>query len=423
MSAGALSTAEFETLMRPLGPFEPRPHLAVGVSGGADSMALAHLAAAWVASRGGQIAALVVDHGLRAESRAESEAACRRLAAQGITAKLLPLRDLTRGPRLAERARAARYDGLRQACAAAGILHLLLAHHAADQAETVAIRLRARSHPAGLAGMAVLRETAEVRLLRPLLPVAPVRLRATLREAGIGWTDDPSNRDETAQRARIRRLRADADGDGPVTMAMSRAAAWRGCARADAERACAALLASRARLSPEGYAILSPGPIDAGALAALIGMLSGAERPPSPRQVQGLADRLAPGTVGGVQVLPAGRLGDGWLLVRETAAMAPEMPAETGALWDRRFCLSGTRAASDGAGATTLGALGSAAAGLRHIAPLPAAVLRTLPAIRQNGILVAVPHLRYHVGLEWHDCHVRFQPALQAAAAAFVAAG
>jgi tRNA(Ile)-lysidine synthase len=76
MSAGALSTAEFETLMRPLGPFEPRPHLAVGVSGGADSMALAHLAAAWVASRGGQIAALVVDHGLRAESRAESEAAC-----------------------------------------------------------------------------------------------------------------------------------------------------------------------------------------------------------------------------------------------------------------------------------------------------------------------------------------------------------
>jgi len=445
MTHGALSTAEFDALMRPLGPFEPRPHLAVGVSGGADSLALALLAAGWTAARGGRVTALVVDHGLRGESRAEAALACRRLAGLGIAAELLALRGLARGPRLAERARAARHDRLRQACAAAGILHLLLGHHAGDQAETVAIRLAARSQPAGLAGMAALRETAEVRLLRPLLTIAPGRLRATLAAAGIGWTDDPSNHDEAAQRARIRRLRADADGDGPVTMAMGQAAAWRGAARARAERAAAALLAARARLLPEGCAILSPGPIEAGALAALIGMLSGAERPPSLRQVAPLAARPAPATIGGVRLLPAGRLGDGWLLAREAAALAPPMPATVGTVWDRRFRWSGggpsdgtigvpsdgtiavpsdgtIAVPSDGTIGVSLGALGADSAGLRRLSSLPAAVLRTLPALRHHGILVAVPHLRYYADPAWRDCRVAFEPALPAAGGAFMAA-
>ena len=54
---------------RALGPFEPSPRIAAGVSGGADSMALALLADAWARERGGSLLALVVDHGLRAESR------------------------------------------------------------------------------------------------------------------------------------------------------------------------------------------------------------------------------------------------------------------------------------------------------------------------------------------------------------------
>ena len=58
--------------MAMLGPFEPAPRLAVGVSGGADSMALALLADAWARERGGTILALIVDHGLRTESKAEA---------------------------------------------------------------------------------------------------------------------------------------------------------------------------------------------------------------------------------------------------------------------------------------------------------------------------------------------------------------
>ena len=53
--------------MARLGPFEPAPRLAAGVSGGADSMALALLADVWARERGGALLALIVDHGLRAE--------------------------------------------------------------------------------------------------------------------------------------------------------------------------------------------------------------------------------------------------------------------------------------------------------------------------------------------------------------------
>ncbi|MDQ2801858.1 MAG: tRNA lysidine(34) synthetase TilS, partial [Pseudomonadota bacterium] len=54
--------------MEPLGPFEPRPRLAVAVSGGADSLALALLAASWAGARGGSTLALIADHGLRPEA-------------------------------------------------------------------------------------------------------------------------------------------------------------------------------------------------------------------------------------------------------------------------------------------------------------------------------------------------------------------
>jgi tRNA(Ile)-lysidine synthase len=46
--------------------------IAVALSGGSDSMALALLAADWAKSSGVRIVALTVDHGLRPESAAEA---------------------------------------------------------------------------------------------------------------------------------------------------------------------------------------------------------------------------------------------------------------------------------------------------------------------------------------------------------------
>jgi tRNA(Ile)-lysidine synthase len=416
----ALRSAEFAALMAPLGPFEPRPGLAVAVSGGADSVALTLLADAWARARGGSAYGLIVDHRLRAASAAEAAETLRRLAARDIPARILALDGVRPGPALAARARAARYAALTAACAEAGWLHLLLGHHAADQAETVAMRLLAGSGPVGLAAMPALVETADVRLLRPLLTVPPARLRATLAAAGMAWVEDPSNADPTAQRARLRLLRRDRDGSGPATAAAVAAAAARGRSRAAAERAVAAILARRVRLAPEGYALLTPGALPAAALAALLRTLAGAPWSAKPDSVALLAAALRPATLGGVRILAAGRLlPGGWLLVREAAALAPSVPAGIGAVWDGRFRLDATPPPQAG---LQLGALGAAAAFLRRRSDLPAAVLRALPAMWQHGKLAAAPHLDYCDGVGGAWCRIGFVPRVALAVAPFVAA-
>ncbi len=190
--------------MAPFGPFETNPDLAVAVSGGRDSLSLAVLAKEWAADRGGRAIALIVDHGLRVEAADEARATARLLARQGLDSVVL----CWDGPKpmtgLQEAAREARYRLLRQACRERGILHLLVAHHADDQDETIAMRAARASGPDGLAGMAALVEWAEVRLLRPLLAVRRARLTATLAARGIAWIDDPSNADPRFERARLR---------------------------------------------------------------------------------------------------------------------------------------------------------------------------------------------------------------------------
>jgi tRNA(Ile)-lysidine synthase len=407
---------EFAAAMTALAPFEPAPRIAAAVSGGPDSMALAVLAAAWVLPRGGSLLALVVDHGLRPESAEEAAATVARLQVRGIAARLLRIDGLSRGAALAERARMARFAVLGDACAAAGILHLLLGHHAGDQAETLLMRALAGSAPAGLAGMAALVETRRLRLLRPLLAVSPMRLRATLEALGVTWVEDPSNADMTALRPRLRQLRGDRDGHGSATGALVGAAVGAGRRRADRDQEAAASLAERVVFRPEGFAVLDEAPLPPPAFAALVQALSGAPFPPGTGSLEALAAAPRPATLAGVRLLPAGKLGPGLLAVREPTAMAAPIAARAGAIWDGRFRLGDATSAPHDA---TLGALDTDAASLRRFSPLPSAVLRTLPAIRCGSTLLAVPHLHYPDRERSEHFPVLFSPPRAAAAAPF----
>jgi tRNA(Ile)-lysidine synthase len=411
-----ITVPEFAGAMAALGPFEPAPRIAAGVSGGADSMALALLADAWARERGGSLLALVVDHRLRPESGLEAAATAARLGALGITTRLLVIGGLTRGPALAERARSARFAVLEAACADAGILHLLLGHHGGDQAETLLMRSRGGSGPAGMAGMAPLVETRRLRLLRPLLAVPPARLRAMLASAGVAWIDDPSNVDATALRPRLRLMRRDRDGEGSATAALVAAATASGRRRAEQDRSDAASLAEDAVLRPEGFAVLTGRPLVPSALAALVQALAGAPYPPATGSLVALAAAPRPATLAGVRLLRAGRFGPGLLAVREPAAMAPPVSARAGAVWDGRFRLGAPALIPPNA---TLGALGDDAARLRRFSPLPSAVLRTLPAVRLGAALLAVPHLFYpdRKGCEGFPMH--FSPPRPAAGAPY----
>ena len=203
----ALKAAEIRSLFADLAD---HPVIVLAVSGGPDSIALMLLAARWRTARkqGPKLVAVTIDHGLRAEARREAAAVKRLARSLGIEHRTL--RWIGRKPKagLQEAARLARYRLLAKAARNAGARHVLTAHTLDDQAETVLIRLTRGSGIGGLAGMAHVAPLPEsdgaILLVRPLLDVRKTRLLATLRKAGIGHADDPSNRDPRFTRVRFR---------------------------------------------------------------------------------------------------------------------------------------------------------------------------------------------------------------------------
>jgi tRNA(Ile)-lysidine synthase len=348
------------------------PHrVAAAVSGGADSTALALLAQAW----GADVLALIVDHGLRAASAAEAALTLSRLAARGIAGLVITLR-LDRGPALQARARAARYAALSAAALAAGRLHILLGHHAADQSETVA--MRALRGAGGAEGMAAWAARDAVVLLRPLLGVQPQALREYLAAQNMPWIEDPSNQERKFERVRLRQS---------CMLAMPAAPE----ARQSREIETAVFLARHASIYPEGYAVLDAAQAPAAALGALLRVTGGREYGPPQAAVAALGEKLRPATLGGVRMLASKRLG-GWLLVREPAGLAPPVHATSGAIWDHRFVLEAAPAAEQ-----KLGALGTDAIKFRGFNGLPSIVLRGMPCLRDASGAVTFPApARFH---------------------------
>lgn len=220
-----LTVEEFAALMEPFAPFEQRALLAVALSGGRDSLCLTLLAHDWAVARGGRVIALIVDHGLRSGSAAEAQATRTLIGGLGIDGQILRWTGAKPQHGVQEAARLARYRLLMEACRRLGALHLLVAHHADDQAETVAMRTARGSGPAGLAGMSSLVEHHPVRILRPLIAVPRRRVTATLVGRGAKWVDDPSNSDARFERARLRG--AGSVAPPPVGAASRRAVAER----------------------------------------------------------------------------------------------------------------------------------------------------------------------------------------------------
>ena len=247
--------------------------LVLAVSGGPDSTALLVLAARWAKriKRAPKLVAVTIDHGLRAEAAREA-AAVKRLARRlGVTHRTLRWRGRKPKAGLQEAARVARYRLLAEVAASAGYAHILTAHTLDDQAETVLFRLARGSGLVGLAGMAhasLLPVGAERIgfLLRPLLPIPKARLVATLRAAGVAYSDDPSNRDPRFTRARLRALMPDLAREGLSAPGLSRFAARMRRADATIEFAVAA---ARDALAPEPWSELGPVKFDTARFASL----------------------------------------------------------------------------------------------------------------------------------------------------------
>jgi tRNA(Ile)-lysidine synthase len=402
LTALALTDREFAAALAAIGGFEPRPLVAVAVSGGPDSLALTILADRWAREREGGVLALTVDHRLRPESAGEAAAVGRWLTARGICHAVLVWDGVKPTTGIQEAAREARYRLLAERCAAEGCLHLLTAHQREDQAETYLIRRRAGSATDGLAGMSAVRELSQARLVRPLLGVPRARLTALLAAEGQPYLEDPSNRNPAFERVRVR---AGLDPDA-VDAATTEAAAH-AALRVDRERTLAALLAGTVSLHPAGFAVIEPEAIAAGALGEralgrIAGTIGGGFYPLRRERLARLRQALAGSpararTLGGCRFVPwRGRV----LVMRETARAAPALCLRPGmtAMWDRRFRVALPAEAAAPLTLSYLGIDGAAALG-RHAAaednPLPRLVYPTLPALRDREGVAAVPHLAY----------------------------
>ena len=221
------SAVSAEDAKRLFADWKAVPAMVLAVSGGPNSLALMWLMARWrrALTRGPQLVAVTVDHGLRAEAAREARDV-KRLA----RALELPHRTLRwTGPKpkngVPAAARDARYRLLAQAARNSGATHVLTAHTRDDQAETLLMRMLRGSGIAGLAAMARETERDGVRLARPLLDVPKSRLIATLQKAKIDFVDDPTNRDLSFTRPRLRAIMPVLAEEGGDSRSLARLAA------------------------------------------------------------------------------------------------------------------------------------------------------------------------------------------------------
>ena len=214
----------------------PRPaSVVVGMSGGADSLALALMLVRLAPEMKLRVVAAHYDHGLRDAASCAAERATVRRQAQCLGLQLregaAPAGQLRRlrlatGRSLEDIARERRYAFLLREAAACGACAVALGHHRDDDLETILMRALQGS----LRGGGIPRHSGLV--LRPLLGVRRAALRRYVAAAGLPLMEDPSNSDRRMLRNRIRPLLPALEAAVPGTagnlplLAASTAAAW-----------------------------------------------------------------------------------------------------------------------------------------------------------------------------------------------------
>jgi tRNA(Ile)-lysidine synthase len=183
----------------------PDSRVLIGLSGGADSVALTFLLLE-LAGRGAfTLAGLAhLNHGLR-ETAARDEAFCRALAQRlhlPLEAEHADVRTFASRESLSleDAARQLRYGFLARAADRVNADRIAVGHTEDDQAETVLMKLMRGAGLTGLAGIHPRRE----RVVRPLLGVPRAELRDYLVSHGEAWMEDETNSGLENPRNRVR---------------------------------------------------------------------------------------------------------------------------------------------------------------------------------------------------------------------------
>jgi tRNA(Ile)-lysidine synthase len=392
---------------RILSPLKRWRHLALAVSGGADSVGLMLLASRWKGPV--QFTVLTLDHGLRANSRGEALKVVKWARSLGFDAHRLTWRAAKPVRGLQSRAREARYRLFAQWCAQHDAEGVVTAHTLDDQAETFLMRLARGSGVDGLSAMAGATVIYGVRVLRPLLDIRRVELRQFLEAEKQEFFDDPSNADTGFERVRIRQTKEALRKAGVSFEHLAMAARRMGRAREALERSTERLQDHCVTFENEGHAIVdltpflaAPEEIRLRLLARLFARMGGSSHRPRLAEIERFGAWLEEGkqqarTLGGCRVK---RRRDSFIIGRESGRMTKTAitvrPGETH-LFDDRFKV---RLHARKGESMTLVALGQAKSRgtVKRPKNLPEFVFRTLPALVAGEEIALVPHIGYSRG-------------------------
>lgn len=370
----------------------------IAVSGGGDSMALLHLFARWAAQTGHAIAAVTVDHGLRAGSRAEAEGVAQFCQGHGIEHEILTWSRPAGAGNLPAEARSGRYELMAQWAQARGIGGIALGHTADDGAENFLMRLGRAAGLEGLAQMHHLFERGGIHWARPLWQHARADLRRYLQRHGVGWAEDPSNDDPSYQRTKVRRalpLLADIGIDASRLQQSATALRQAQAALAHYTRVEAARHVTQEGgdlLFPQRMTTVIPCEVERRMTVAALQWVGSNPYPPR-RPFSGvLAHVMAQqdrATVAGCIIM---RRKGAFRITREYNAVK-DMRCPTDSVWDRRWRLDGPHAPD-----LQVRALGEAVRALPdwRSTDLPRRTLMASPAVWRGDMLVAAPVAGYN---------------------------
>ena len=204
-----LSKRSFNYQLKNLKCLEDKPNIAVGVSGGPDSMALVYLANEWIKLKKGKLLALVFDHGLRHNSRKETFNVKKMLKNFGIKAVIIKVKKNKIIKKNMAQARDNRFDGLIKYCKKNNILHLFLGHHFDDNLETYLIRKIAGSNLQGLGAMSQITYFKNIQIFRPFININKLSIYNFNKKNNLNYINDPSNIDINYTRVKIRNFLKD----------------------------------------------------------------------------------------------------------------------------------------------------------------------------------------------------------------------
>jgi len=383
----------------------PAARIGIAVSGGGDSVALLHLLARWSAQTGRSIAAVTVDHQLRASSRAEADAVADLCAKLGVSHDTLVWSRPAGAGNLAAAARDGRYGLMAAWARGSGIGCILLGHTEGDIAENFLMRLGRSAGIDGLSAMDPLFTRDGMLWSRPLLGQGRQSLRDYLGRHGISWAEDPGNDDPRYARTLARRalthpavtdLGQDPGGLRALGITASRIAHTSHALRqARAALAHYTRLEAAAHVTQRGGDLLLPLaalpaiPADVARRLGVAALQWVGSSPYPPRRIgagglvaaMGAQQRL---TLAGCIVLRR----KGCLHITREYNAVRDLRAQTDAIWDRRWRLTGPHARD-----LEVRALGAAVADLPdwRATGLPRPSLMASPAVWRGQTLIAAP--------------------------------